>query len=280
MRRTDHHVASSLNGVFMSAQSAGTAMPIHLRVDDHGLLGPDDLGAAGLRARESVGPFASIAALGPLVVVHDRIFAPRTRTDHQPHRGMEQLFYVLEGTLGHTDHVERMAGTVHAGDLGILTEGREGMGHIERNDGDVPTRVYVLAYPADPMPDEATFQVVPAATMPRLVPHAGVETRVLVERQSARVHGQIHEFADTRMEVGGALSIMLEPGQGGLVFCLGGRFQVTTHTGGPTTSIGADDTVLYAPAPETRRLVVDAQSPGRFLHAVTGTGFGFRRQED
>lgn len=264
----------------MPAQSARTSMPIHLRVGDHERLGPDDLGADGLRASEAVGPFASISALGPLVVVHDRHFAPRIHSDRQPHRGMEQLFYVLEGTLRHTDHVERMAGTMHTGDLGILTEGREGMSHVEHNDGDVPARVYVLAYPADPMPDEASFQVVPAATMPRLVRHAGVETRVLVERESARVHGQIHEFADTRMEVGGARSIMLEPGQAGLVFCLDGRFQVTSPTGEPSASIGVDDTVLYPPAPETRRLVVDAESPGRFLHAVTGTGFGFRRQDD
>jgi redox-sensitive bicupin YhaK (pirin superfamily) len=264
----------------MSAPSAGTSIPIHLRVDDHRQLGPDDLGAAGLRASEAVGPFASISALGPLVVVHDRHFDPRIRTDRQPHRGMEQLFYVLDGTLRHTDHVERMAGTMHAGDLGILTEGREGMGHVEHNDADVPARVYVLAYPADPMPDDASFQVVPAATMPRLIPRAGVEIRVLVERESARVHGQIHEFADTRMETGGTRSITLEPGQAGLVFCLEGRFQVTTPTGGATTSIGADDTVLYPPAPEPRQLVVDAQSPGRFLHAVTGTGFGFRRQDE
>jgi redox-sensitive bicupin YhaK (pirin superfamily) len=263
----------------MSAQPTGTTMPIHLGVDDYQVVGPDDLGAAGLRAREAIGPFTSIAALGPLVVVQDRYFAPHSRTDRQPHRGMEQLFYVLEGRLLHSDHVERMSGTVHAGDLGILTEGREGMGHVEHNDGDDPTRVYLLSYPADPMPDEATFRVVPGSSMARLAPQPGVDTQVMVERQSPLVHGQIHEFADTRMEVGGALPVVLDPGQAGLVFCIAGRFQVTTAMGGPTTSVGVDDTVMFPPAPETRRLLIDAQAPGRVLHAVTGTGFGFRRQE-
>lgn len=264
----------------MSAQSTGTAMPIHLSVDDYRWVGPDDLGATGLRAREAVGPFASILALGPLVVVHDRHFAPRSRSDRQAHRGMEHLFYVLEGTLRHTDSVARMSGTLHEGDLGVLTEGREGMGHVEHNEDDVPARVYVLAYPADPMPDEATFRVLPGAEMSRLDPHENVTSKVLVQRQSSRVHGQLHEFADTRMEPGGALAIVLDPGQAGLLFCLEGRFQVTTESAGPTTLIGVDDTVMFAPAPETRRLVVDAQAPGRLLHAVTGTGFGFRRQDE
>jgi redox-sensitive bicupin YhaK (pirin superfamily) len=263
----------------MSAQSTGTAVPIHLRVDDYHLLGPEDLGAEGLRVREAVGPFTSIAAVGPLVVVHDRYFAPGAISNSQPHRGVEQLFYVLEGSLRHTDTVDRMSGTIRAGDLGILTEGREGMGHVERNDADVPARVYVLAYPADPMPDEATFRVVEGTTMPRLAPHAGVETKVLVERDSKQVHGQIHEIADTRFEVGGALPIVLEPGQAALLYCIEGRIQVTSADGGPTTSIGVDGTVLFAPAPETRRVLVDAQGLGRVLHAVTGTGFGFRLQD-
>lgn len=263
----------------MSAQSTGAAVPIHLRAEDYEVVGMDDVETEGLRAREVVGPYTSIAAVGPLVMVHDRHFAPRSGSGPQPHRGMEQLFYVLDGTLRHSDSTQRMQGTIHQGDLGILTEGREGMGHVERNDDDAPARVYVLAYPALPMPDEATFTVVPDASMLRMTPHAGVETKVLIERESTRIHGQVHEVADTRFEVGGALPIVLDEGQGALLFCIDGRLQVTTRDGAPTTAMGVDDTVLFAPAPEERRILVDAQAPGRLFHAVTGTGFGFRLQE-
>jgi redox-sensitive bicupin YhaK (pirin superfamily) len=263
----------------MSAQSTGAAVPIHLRAGDYKDVGGDDPDAEGLRAREIVGPSTSIAAIGPLVAVHDRRFAPRSGSERQPHRGMEQLFYVLEGTIRHSDSVERMAGTLHRGDLGILTEGREVMGHTERNDGELPARVYVMAYPASPMPDEASFQVIRDTSMPRVTPHTGVETKVLVERSSAHVHGQVHKVGDTRFEVGGALPIVLEPGEGALLFCLDGRLQVDARDATPATTIGLDETVLFAPAPEARRVVVDAQGPGRLLHAVTGTGFGFRLQD-
>jgi redox-sensitive bicupin YhaK (pirin superfamily) len=263
----------------MSAQSTGIVAPVHLRAVDYRPLGVEDLGAEGIRALEAVGPSSSVAALGPLVLVHDRRFDPHSSSERQPHRGMEQLFYVLEGRIRHSDSVDRMAGVVNVGDLGILTEGREGMGHLEHNDDDVPARVYVLAYPAAPMPDEGVFRVVPGMTMPSSSPHAGVETTVVVERDSARVHGQVHVVADTRFELGGVLPIVLEPGQAGLLACLDGRLQVTTEAGGPTTTIGVEDTLLFPPAAESRRVVVDAQAPGRLLHAVTGTGFGFRRQD-
>ena len=263
----------------MSAQPTGTAVPIHLRTDEYSLVGPDDFGAPGLRAREAVGPFTSIAAVGPLVTIHDRYFEPRSGASEQPHRGMDRLFYVIEGHIRHRDSIETMSGTMRAGDLGILTEGQEGMVHSEQNDAEVPARAYVLAYPADPLPEKAAFDIVPDEAMPRLTPHAGVEIKVVVERASRRVHGQIHEFADTRFEVGGALPIVLEPGEGGVLFCLDGWIQISTPGSSPVTSLGVDDTVLFPPAPEARRVVVDAQAPSRLLHAVTGTGFGFRLQE-
>lgn len=262
----------------MAAPGTGTAVPIHLRADEYQLVGPDDLGAAGVRALESVGPSMSIAAIGPLITVHDRHFEPRSDRCEQPHRGMEQLFYGLDGAVEHDDSDPGMGGTLRAGDLGILTEGREGMLHSEYNDEDVPARAYVLIYPADPIPEAASFEIVRDGSMPRLTPHDGVEIKVVVERGSTRLHGQIHEVAETRFEVGGALTIVLEPGEGGLLFCLDGRVQITTEDGASTVAVGIDDTILFPPAPEGRRAIVDAQAPSRVFHAVTGTGFGFRLQ--
>ena len=49
----------------------------------------------------------------------------------------------------------------------------------------------------------------------------------MVGRDSRRVHGEFRELADSRLDVGVTIFIALGPGEGGLLFCLDGRAQVT-----------------------------------------------------
>jgi redox-sensitive bicupin YhaK (pirin superfamily) len=162
--------------------SPSDSTPIHLQPRDYHLIGPEDLGSSGLVAREAVGPFAEVVALGPLVTVHDSRFDPRSGIGHHPHHGMERLFYIVEGRIDHEDRQNDIQGTMGTGDLGILTEGEAGMLHSERNEGDEPARAYILVYPADPLPDQAAFDAIRDDQMPRLQPGEGLHSKLVVGR--------------------------------------------------------------------------------------------------
>ncbi|CAN5158865.1 hypothetical protein BH20ACT9_BH20ACT9_11470 [soil metagenome] len=147
--------------------------PLHLTPDGYHVIGPDDFGLPGLWARESVGPWGPVQAIGPLVTVHDSRFDPHKGIGHHPHRGMERLFCILEGSVDHDDALNHITGHMGTGDLGVLTEGRRGMIHSEWNHGDGPARAYILVYPTDPMPPTASFDAVRHAEAPRAYPARG-----------------------------------------------------------------------------------------------------------
>jgi redox-sensitive bicupin YhaK (pirin superfamily) len=232
--------------------SPSDSTPIHLQPRDYHLIGPEDLGSSGLVAREAVGPFAEVVALGPLVTVHDSRFDPRSGIGHHPHHGMERLFYIVEGRIDHEDRQNDIQGTMGTGDLGILTEGEAGMLHSERNEGDEPARAYILVYPADPLPDQAAFDAIRDDQMPRLQPGEGLHSKLVVGRDDERIHGQVHEVADSTLDVGVQLPVELEPGEGALVFCFDGRLQVVVDGADPVTGVGVEGTRLLAPPPPGR----------------------------
>jgi hypothetical protein len=65
--------------------------PVHLTPDDYHVIGPQDFNAPGLSARESIGPFVSIRALGPLLTIHDSRFEANT--------GKAGLVFVVGGEV-------------------------------------------------------------------------------------------------------------------------------------------------------------------------------------
>lgn len=253
--------------------------PLHLRPNDYRILDADDVGAPGLVARESIGPSASVQALGPLVTVHDSTFDPGSGIGYHPHRRHERLCYVLEGGLEHDsedDQHNDVQATMGTGDLAILTVGEGDVVHTERNHGGEPARAYVLAYPADAGPQSAMFDVVRDPTMPRAAPRDGVATKVVLGRDDERVHGEVYEIADTELGLGASLPVQLEAGEGALVFCLDGRLQVDVEQANPVEEVGLADTVVVPPASPERELRLVAQAPSRVLHVVTGEGAGLR----
>jgi uncharacterized cupin superfamily protein len=124
---------------------------------DYRVLGPDDFGAPGLQAIESIGPFVDIEASGPLITVHDATIEPHRGIGHHPHRYNERLFYIMAGQLDHDDAHNGIRGHMGEGDVGLFTEGRGGMLHSEWNHGDAPTHAYILVYSTDPIPEETSF---------------------------------------------------------------------------------------------------------------------------
>jgi redox-sensitive bicupin YhaK (pirin superfamily) len=91
----------------------------------------------------TVGPRAGEGApLGPLLVLADATFAPRSRFPVHPHREVEILSVVLQGHLSH--HGDRAHGaTVGPRGAQLLSAGT-GIVHAEGNDTEEPTRMLQL----------------------------------------------------------------------------------------------------------------------------------------
>lgn len=260
-------------------RGATTTGVIHLEPDDYHVIGPEDFGAPGLWARESVGPFASIQALGTLVTVHDSRFDPGRGIGHHPHQGMERLFYILEGGVDHDDSFNDIQGHMGTGDLGILTEGERGMVHSEWNHEDEnATRAYILVYPTEPTPRTASFDAIRDAETSRTRPADGVDAKVVVDGGDERLHGDLRRFTDAELERGASLRFELDD-EAGLLFVVGGTVEVRDAGGTPVaTDVGEGHTVLLPPVDGSRALRVAADTASRILLAVTGRGFGLRRR--
>lgn len=258
------------------ADGTTTSTLIHLTPDDYHVIGPDDFGAPGLWARESVGPFTDIQAFGTLVTIHDSRFDPDKGIGHHPHRGMERLFYILEGGVDHDDSFNDIQGHMGTGDLGILTEGQRGMVHSEWNsEEDEPTRAYILVYPTDPTPPTAAFDAIRDDEAER-VDRDGTTTKLVVDGGSERLHGDLRALADSELEAGSVLAIDVPADEVAVVFVVGGEVDVGTDadTAGP---VGPDHTVLVPPADDARTVRIEARERSRVLHVLTAEGFGLRR---
>lgn len=257
-----------------------TTGAIHLTPDDYHVIRPEDFGAPGLWARESVGPFTSIQAVGTLVTVHDSRFDPGRGIGHHPHQGMERLFYILEGGVDHDDSFNDIQGHMATGDLGILTEGERGMVHSEWNHEDESaTRAYILVYPTDPTPRTASFDAIRDDEAPRTRPADGVHVKTVVDGGDERLHGDLRRFVDVELARGASRRIDVHGDEGGLLFVVGGTVEVRDAEGAQVaTDVAEDHTVLLPPSDGSRVLQVEADAPSRILLAVTGRGFGLRRR--
>jgi quercetin 2,3-dioxygenase len=88
----------------------------------------------------TVGPSAGQGSrLGPLLVLADATFAPRSRFPLHPHRDIEILSIVIDGTLSH--HGDQAHGEALAARDVQLISSRNGITHAEGNETDTSTRM-------------------------------------------------------------------------------------------------------------------------------------------
>lgn len=256
-----------------TVQQAGTAPPYLLLTEqDYRVLGPADFGGPGLEAIEVLGPYVDIQASGPLITIHDSTVDPHLGIGHHPHRYNERIFYIEQGELDHDDARNKIQGHMGTGDVGLFTEGRHGMVHSEWNNGDVPTRAYILVYSTDPIPEQTAFTTLRDADAPRYDEAGGVSTKEMVgPRSHLRVHGDIRLFTESTLDRGGALPLELQDGEGGLLSIREGQVVLDGR------DVDAGSTILLPPAHGRRTIRVEAAAPARVLRVVHGPGHGLVR---
>lgn len=93
--------------------------------------------------------------LGPLLVLADATFAPRSRFPMHPHKDMEILSIVLEGELSH--HGDQAHGGIVRPRGAQLISSRDGMFHAEGNDTDGPTRMLQIWFEPNERGGEAAY---------------------------------------------------------------------------------------------------------------------------
>ncbi len=254
--------------------TATTRPYVILNPEDHVVLGESDFGMPGLTAAEAIGPFVPIQASGPLITVHDSVITAGMGIGHHPHRFNERLFYIEEGQLDHDDALNGITGHMDTGDVGQFTEGRRGMMHSEWNHGDIDTRAYILVYSTDPVPPQASFNVLKDEQAPRYEEGPAAETKELVgPRSPLRIHGDIRLFTDTRLEAGSVLNVRLGPGEGGLVSVRQGAVRIE----GDEAELVPGATIMLPPAEESRTLRLTASAPSRLVRVIHGPGHGLVR---
>jgi quercetin 2,3-dioxygenase len=99
-----------------------------------------------LRAKHhfALGPYGNPAhtPVGNLYVWNDDEIAPHSGFPPHGHANVEIVTYVREGVVTHEDNLGNV-GHIKAGDVQVMSAG-DGIRHSERNDGDIPARLFQI----------------------------------------------------------------------------------------------------------------------------------------
>lgn len=170
----------------------------------------------------TVGPSAGQGRpMGPLLVLADATFAPRSRFPIHPHRDMEILSIVVDGELSH--HGNQAHDAVVKARAAQLISARNGMVHAEGNELDRPTRMLQIWFSPNQRGGEAAYfdRQLPSDRGHHLV--AGDEGMPL--RCDARVWW---------LDLDGSSTIEVKPGRRGYLLALAGP----VRAGGSTLETG------------------------------------------
>ncbi|MEA3194270.1 MAG: quercetin 2,3-dioxygenase [Betaproteobacteria bacterium] len=214
----------------------------------------------------------------PFLFLSEDWFGPPGGFETHPHRGMQTVTIVLEGTLEHKDHTGAH-GLLNAGDVQWMTAGR-GVLHSEMPQGNVHTLQLWLNLPAKMKMIPARYQDqrlkdVPANGPVRVYagksgkverPHGSdypmwlLEIRGSVEQEIPATYRGFVYMLEGSAEVGGkALDKgdvgWFEPGEGRLSFAAKDRFRALLFAGEPID----EPVVAYGPfVMNTREQIVQA----------------------
>jgi redox-sensitive bicupin YhaK (pirin superfamily) len=184
----------------------------------------------------TVGPRAGEGRpLGSLLVLADATFAPRSRFPLHPHKEVEILSIVVDGSLSH--HGDQAHGASLGPRSAQLISARDGMVHAEGNDTDRPTRMLQLWFQPD------THGGAPAYFSRRL----GAAGRQLVAGD-----GDMPLRADARVWwisvlPDAAEPVVVPPGRRGYILSLVGPICVRSTSDGASVLLETGDGAELAP---------------------------------
>ncbi|MFO0583528.1 MAG: pirin family protein [Anaeromyxobacter sp.] len=180
-----------------------------------------------------------------------------------PHRGIETITYMLDGSVTHRDSLGN-EGTIGAGDVQWMTAGsgimHEEMPHVgpKRLDGfqiwvNLPRKLKMTS---------PRYQDVPGARIPEVATAAGAKVRVVAGKVEG-VEGAVKDifagptYLDVRLPAGGTFEQPIPRGHTGLLYVYGGEVDVAGKAVAATRlAILSDGDVLRARA---------SDAPARFL---------------
>jgi redox-sensitive bicupin YhaK (pirin superfamily) len=184
-------------------------MHVTRRSDDRGLA---DFGWLQSRHTFSFGDYHDPAHMGfgPLRVINEDRVAPGEGFGKHPHRDMEILSWVLEGTLAHKDSLGTGA-QIHPGELQRMSAGT-GVTHSEFNGSDTASvhflQIWVIPQRTglEPGYEQRSFPPQELANQWRLLASGKPRDGALTIHQDVDLYG-------TRLAAGKELEYLLQPGR-------------------------------------------------------------------
>jgi redox-sensitive bicupin YhaK (pirin superfamily) len=158
-----------------------------------------------------------------------------------PHRGIETVTYMLEGTVNHKDSIGN-AGTIGAGDVQWMTSGR-GIMHEEMpkpKDGKMEGFQLWVNLPARLKMSEPRYQEIPSASIPVVTQQNGASIRVIAGEVDG-VRGPVTEIAadplyfDVSLADGGSFAHTIEKDFAAVVYVFEGEGRFPGNNGGTET---------------------------------------------
>jgi redox-sensitive bicupin YhaK (pirin superfamily) len=194
--------------------------------------------------------------IGPLRVFNDdRLVAGATWPMH-PHRDVEGLTYVVEGSFGHEDNVGGDYGPLPAGSVQRMTLGRGAL-HSEQNASETEPMRFIQIWI---LPSEGGLE-------------PGVEQKVFTKEdrtnkllralsadggEAVKIHGDAHVFV-SRLEAGHGADHRFANGRAGYLYVISGSVQINGVglTTGDAAKILAEPSITLSADEDTELIMVD-----------------------
>ena len=186
---------------------------------------------------------------GTMRVFNDDRLVPGAVWPMHPHRDIEGLTYVVEGSFRHQDDVGGAPGPLPAGSVQRMTLGR-GANHSEQNASDTEPMRFIQIWI---MPSERGLEPGVEQKVFTIDDRTDTLLRVISgdDGDAVLVHQDAHVFV-SRLQPGTSVTHALDAGRGAYLYVIEGRAQLNGHameTGAaaqvrdePTMSIEAADT--------------------------------------
>jgi quercetin 2,3-dioxygenase len=193
---------------------------------------------------------------GTLRVFNDDRLVPGAIWPMHPHRDIEGLTYVVEGTFRHQDDVGGPPGPLPAGSVQRMTLGR-GAWHSEQNASEVEPMRFIQMWI---QPSERGLE--PGVEQREFTTEDRTDRLLRVISGAGGDSVLVHQDADVfvaRLGVGASVAHRLRPGRGAYLYVITGRARVGDDdmATGDAAQITAEESIELAAVEQTELVLVD-----------------------